>query len=51
MPGDALNDLQHLGGRGLLFERLVTLGCSLIKLGPALGKLTLQIGYELLGIG
>jgi len=31
-------------GRGLLLKRLVTLGF-------ALGKLTLQIGYDLLGIG
>jgi hypothetical protein len=36
--------LQHLGRRGLLLERLVTLG-------SALGKLTLQIDYELFGIG
>jgi hypothetical protein len=31
-------------GRGLVFERLVTLGSTF-------GKLTLQIGYELLAIG
>jgi hypothetical protein len=40
----ALDDLQYLGGRGLLFQRLVTLGF-------ALGKLTSQISYELLGLG
>jgi hypothetical protein len=40
----AADDLEHLAGRGLVLEGLVTLG-------PAFGKLTLQIGYELLAIG
>jgi hypothetical protein len=40
----AVDDLQHLGGRDLLLQGLVTLGF-------ALGKLTSQVGYELLGIG
>jgi hypothetical protein len=44
IAGLGINDLQHLGGRGLLLQRLV-------PLRSALGKLTLQIGYELLGIG
>ena len=44
VAGRGIDDLQHLGGRGLLLERLVTLG-------SAFGKLTMQIGYELLGIG
>jgi len=44
ITGRGIDDLQHLGGRGLLSERLVTLGF-------ALGRLTSQIGYELLGIG
>ena len=39
-----VDDLQHLGRCGLPLQRLVTLGSTL-------GKLTLQIGYELLGIG
>jgi hypothetical protein len=40
-PGDYAKDF---GRGGLLLQGLVTLGC-------ALGKLTLQIGYEPLGIG
>jgi hypothetical protein len=40
----AADDVEHVGGRGLVFERLVALGGTL-------GKLTLQIGYELRGIG
>jgi hypothetical protein len=38
------DDLQHLAGRGLLFERL-------IALGGTLGKLMTQMGYKLLAIG
>jgi hypothetical protein len=37
-----VDDLQHLGGRGLLLQRLVTLGL-------ALGELTSQISYKLSG--
>ena len=44
VAGRGVDDLQDLGGRGLPLEPLVTLGL-------ALGKLTSQIGYELLGIG
>jgi hypothetical protein len=44
VAGRGIDDLQHLGGRGLLSERLVTLGSRL-------GKLASQIGYEPLGIG
>jgi hypothetical protein len=44
VTGRRIDDLQYLRGRGLPMQRLVTLGF-------ALGKLTLQIGYELLGIG
>jgi hypothetical protein len=36
--------MQDLGGRGLLLQRLMTLGV-------ALGKLLLEIRNELLGIG
>jgi len=50
--------LQHLGGRGLPLQRLVTLGFAPGKFGFALGKLSLtlgkvtfEIGYTLLGIG
>jgi hypothetical protein len=39
-----VDDLQHLGDRGLPLLRLVSLG-------SAFGKLTLQIRYELLAIG
>src|ERR1700758_4342136 len=39
VAGRRIDDLQDLGGRGLLLQRLVTLGF-------ALGKLTLEIGYE-----
>jgi hypothetical protein len=39
-----IDDLQHLGARGLPPQRFVPLGC-------ALGKLTFEIGYPLLGIG
>jgi hypothetical protein len=42
--GRAADDLEHVAGRGLVFERLVALG-------SAFGKLALQIGYELFGIG
>jgi hypothetical protein len=49
--GRGVDDLQHLGSRGLLFERLVTLCGSFIKLDPALGKLALKISYDLIGIG
>jgi hypothetical protein len=43
VAGRGIDDLQYLGRRGLPLEGLVTLG-------SAFGKLTLQIGYELLGI-
>ena len=42
--GRGIDELQHLSGRGLALQRLVALG-------GALGKLLLQIGYELFGIG
>jgi hypothetical protein len=42
--GRAADDVEHVAGRGLVFERLVALGGTL-------RKLTLQIGYELRGIG
>ena len=44
VTGRGVDDPGHLGGRGLPLQRLVTLGC-------ALGKLTFEIGYTLLGIG
>jgi hypothetical protein len=54
----SVDDLQDLGDRRPLGQCLVALGLRLIQvplrfvpLGFALGKLTLQIGYELLGIG
>jgi hypothetical protein len=44
ITGGRIDHVQHLGGRGLLLQRFVTLG-------PALGKLMFEIGYPLLGIG
>ena len=44
LTGRGIDDPQHFGRRGFPLQRIVTLGF-------ALGKLTLQIGYELLGIG
>jgi hypothetical protein len=41
--GRRIDHLQHLGGRGLALQRLVTLGF-------ALGKLMFQISYQLLGM-
>jgi len=53
-----VDDLQHLGGRSLTLQRLVTLGFALVTLGLALGKfsltlgkLTFEIGDPLIGIG
>jgi len=42
--GRAADDVEHIAGRRLVFERLVALG-------SAFGELTLQIGYELFTIG
>jgi hypothetical protein len=42
--GTAADDVEHIARGGLVFDRLVALG-------SALGKLPLQIGYPLLGIG
>src|SRR6516165_7210778 len=57
IAGRRIDDLQHLGDRGLLGESLITLGFALVTLGFALGKfsvtlgkLTFEIGYPLLGI-
>jgi hypothetical protein len=44
VAGRAVDDLQHLGHRRLSRQ-------SLVALGSALGKLALQIGVDLLGIG
>jgi hypothetical protein len=51
IAGRGVDDLQNLGGCGLLSQRFVALGCSLSKLGSAFGKLTFEIGCTLLGIG
>jgi hypothetical protein len=51
VAGRGIDDLQHIGGRSLLLQGLVSLGFALGKFGLTLGKLTLQIGYQLLGIG
>jgi hypothetical protein len=42
---------EHLSGRGLLPQSLVTLGLAFGKFSLTLGKLTFEIGYPLLGIG
>jgi len=42
--GRAADDVEHIARRGLVFARFVALG-------SAFSKLTLQIGYELFGIG
>ena len=44
VTGGAVDDLQYFGGRSLPLQ-------PRIALGFALGELTLQIGYDLLGIG
>ena len=53
-----VDGVHHLGERGLTGQRFVALGRRLIQislrfvqLGSAFGKLTLQIGYEPVGIG
>ena len=51
IAGGRIDDLQYLGGRGLLLQRLVSLGFALGKFSLTLGKLTLQIGYQLLCLG
>ena len=44
VTGGAVDNLQYFGGRSLPLQ-------PRISLGSAFGKLTLQIGYELCGIG
>jgi hypothetical protein len=44
IAGRGVDDLQHLGGRGLLSARFCEFGTAGVKL-------TLEMGYELLGIG
>jgi hypothetical protein len=44
IAGRAADNIEHIAGRGLVLDRLVTLG-------SAFSKLPLQIGYKLLGIG
>jgi hypothetical protein len=58
VAGRAVDDLQDLGGCGLLVVSLITLDRPLSQLllrfvpfGSAFGKLTFEIGYTLLGIG
>src|SRR6516165_9240272 len=58
VTGRGVDDAQDLGGRGLLLQRLVTLGFARVTLGfarvtlgSALRKLTFEIGYPLLGTG
>jgi hypothetical protein len=51
IAGRAVDDSQHLGGRGLLRLRLIAFGGALLQPLLRIGKLALQIGYEPLGIG
>jgi hypothetical protein len=44
VSGRAADDVEYVAGRGLVFERFVALG-------SAFGKLTLQVGYKLFGVG
>jgi hypothetical protein len=46
VAGRVVDDLQDLGGSGLLSERRVALDPHLPELGLACGKLLLQIGNE-----
>ena len=50
VTGRGVDDLQDLSGRGLPLQRLVTLDLALGKFSVTRGKLTLEIGYEPLGI-
>jgi hypothetical protein len=58
IAGRRIDDAENLGGGGLLGESLITLDRPLSQLplrfvpfGSAFGKLTLQISYDLLGLG
>jgi hypothetical protein len=58
LTGRRVDDLQDLSGRGLLLQRLMTLGFGRVTLSFALGKfsltlgkLTFEIGYAPFGIG
>ena len=51
VAGRGVDDLQYLGSRSLPLQRLVTLASAVGKFSLTLGKLTLQIGDELLRIG
>jgi hypothetical protein len=46
-----IDDLQHLGGRGLLLQRFVALGRPLVQLGSALVELASEVGDDVLRIG
>jgi hypothetical protein len=50
VAGRGVDDLQHLGGRGLSSQRLVTFRSEVVSLGVALSELTLEIGDGLLRI-
>jgi len=58
VAGRGVDDLEDLGSGDLLGETIITLDRPLSQLplcfvpfGSAFGKLTLQIGYELFGMG
>jgi hypothetical protein len=44
VAGRGIDDLQHLSGRGLLFERLVALSSALSEFAPEIGNNLLQTG-------
>ena len=51
VAGRGVDDLQYVGGRGLPLQSLITLGLALGKFSRTLSKLTLQTGYDPIGIG
>src|SRR5215471_1274639 len=51
VAGRRIDDLQHLGGRGLPLTRFGKFSLTLSKLSLTLGKLTFEIGDPLRGIG
>jgi len=51
IAGRGIDYLEDLGGCDLLISCRVTLGFALGKFSLALGKLTFEIGYPLIGVG
>ena len=51
VPSGRIDDLQYLGGRGLLFQGLVALGGALGQPLLHIGEFALEVGDNLLRIG